>query len=170
MGFFSWLGAQFSSGANLPSGADLANLDPHSPRPDRPGEYGSFRSVPQLHFSELPFTDPDRAAVWEQALVQLLDRRKTASKHLRKALETHGKLRQLDAGDNAAYYRAMGIDAQSGAETTLAAGEYTEQLHKLRGTYARIEHQLKAAESQAQKEIQQFNQSQSTFMDIFKGG
>lgn len=169
MGFFSWLHSQFSDGSNLPTGAELANLDREAPRPDRPGEYGAFRSVPQLRFGELPFTSPDRAAQWEQALSQLHDRRKLASKHLRKALEIHGKLRELDAGDNAAYYAAMARDARAGADTALAAGEYTAQLHRLRGTYAGIDRQLKAAESQAQNEIQQFNQSQSTFMDIFRG-
>ncbi len=169
MGFFSWLGAQFSSGANLPTGRELANLDPHAPRPDRPGEYGAFRSVPQLHLSELPFTDPERASTWEQALGQLHDRRKSASKHLRKALKIHGKLRELDAVDNAAYYQALGIDAKAGAEVVKAAGDYTAQLHKLRGTYARIDHQLKAADAKAQQQIQQFQQQQNTFMDIFRG-
>lgn len=162
MGFFSWLHSQFTDGSNLPTGAELANLDREAPRPDRPGEYGAFRSVPQLRFGELPFTSPDRAAQWEAALTQLHDRRKLASKHLRKALEIHGKLRELDAGDNAAYYAAMARDARAGADTATAAGEYTAQLHRLRGVYAGIDRQLKAAQAD-------FSQQQENFAQILGG-
>lgn len=160
MGLFNWLGRQLSA---LPSGDKLANLDREAPRHDRPGEFGSFRSVPRLNFSDLPFTDPDRAAQWESDLTQLLDRRKAASKHLRKALETHGKLRELDAGDNAAYYQAMGRDAKAGADTATAAGAYTAQLHQLRGQYTAMQQQVAQAQAQA------LQQQQETFSKILGG-